>query len=184
MNTNNFFHCDVKPENICVIQNGDKYLIIIIDFGFTQEVPAEEAKSRVLNAGTPYYKYIGEKRLDLYDIWAYIMVTIDLFVENESENLVAKNNADLINNLFVYIGNQLNIKRQEICTEIRDFFIDKSSTNPILRKLFNAFTGGGESAPFKYGDSILFKHTTQSPDGCVCEKMWDQILNCFTFEDT
>lgn len=185
MNTNNFFHCDVKPENICVKQNGEDYTIKIIDFGHTTEITPEKAKSLWLPVGTPNYKYIGEKRLDLYDIWAYIMVTIDLFSTNIS--LVSIYNGSFFCNLnktkcspkIFYSGDELNKKREEICEKIQDFFNGESSTDPILGKLFNAFTGGNISEPFKYDNSILYNYTNSSPGGCNCEVMWENILKCF-----
>lgn len=187
MNTNNFFHCDVKPENICVKKNGDEYVIKIIDFGFTEEITPEKAKSVVLHAGTPNYKYIGEKRLDLYDIWAYIMVTIDLFSTNR--NFVSEKNASLFYDPwtkkysphFVYSGDELNKKRKEICTGIKNFFTENEHTYtyPILGKLFNAFTGGNKQDPFEHNNSILFNYTTQLPEECNCEVMWENILKCF-----
>ena len=52
MNENDFFHRDIKLQNICVKNIGDEYIIKIIDFGLTRESSIEDAKKTSQKSGS------------------------------------------------------------------------------------------------------------------------------------
>tara|TARA_Y100000389_G_scaffold123352_3_gene120675 strand:+ start:1912 stop:4659 length:2748 start_codon:yes stop_codon:yes gene_type:complete len=93
MNANDFYHQDVKTENICVKTgtNGSR-TIKIIDFGFSKKygkTVAKQKKQNVGNGSTWYFRSnekswhqaLGRRagRLDLCDIWAYLIISTLFF---------------------------------------------------------------------------------------------------------
>ena len=187
MNANNFFHQDIKPGNICVKHTNYGYTIKIIDFGLTKELPVAKAKESTQLEGSPAYMYLRNGRLDLCDIWAYILITIDFFLDfDEEQNTVVTLNYHINNNrkranskisdrARKSLLKKIDLAKEDLCLQIVNYF--KRDENPILNRLLDSITGGGD--PYLQNKSIFYENLKKSPSQCECSEMWRSILECF-----
>ena len=73
MNDNDYYHQDIKPENICAKNIGTAYIIKIIDFGLTLKIDEKAAVSEKQRMGTRLYKYYSGC-VNMCDCWAYMIM--------------------------------------------------------------------------------------------------------------
>ena len=164
MNVNGFIHQDIKAENICVtphkVEETLEYTIKIIDFGGVDSESSQTSRgqyqgSNITAYGMSVYK---ERRLDLSDIWAYVILSTSILIpmnDHSGERPLSK--TEILNTNHVgFIYSVIEQEENEAFTGVKDKQNkDKQNTREQHRLCNELYTGIDQFFAEKRDDVLL-----------------------------